>query len=62
MTPAAFTYAEAAKAIGYRSVFPLKEARRKRMIRVKRLGHRTVLIPYAELAKFAANRGLKLQP
>lgn len=60
MKPASFTYESGAKALGFRSVFPLKEARRKRLLRVKRVGHRTVLIPRQELERFGKLRGLTL--
>lgn len=58
--PASYTYAAAAEALGLPSDKRLRRAVRERRLTVKRLGHRTALIPFESLKRWADNRGLTL--
>lgn len=60
MNPSAFTYAAAAEALGLPSDRRLRKDAKKGRLKIRRLGHRTALITFDSLQRWAENRGLKL--
>jgi hypothetical protein len=60
MKPASFTYQAAQAALGLPSDKRLRKAVKNRILKVTRLGHRTLLIPRQQLEKWARNRNLVL--
>lgn len=60
LTPASFTYADAAKALGWKSDWRLREDMRGGLLHVQRLGHRTAQIKRGELVRYAKQYGYTL--
>jgi hypothetical protein len=58
--PASYTYKAAAEVLGWRSDWRLREDKRKGLLRVQFLGHRTAQIKRTELVRYAREYGYTL--
>lgn len=60
MNPASYTYEAARQKLGWRSDWRLREDMRRGLLRVQRLGHRTVQIKHGELVRYSKEYGYTL--